>query len=108
MKELEIAKKIIVEEIEKAGLKLVKIILFGSRARGDCSKDSDWDFYVVVDRDVSFPEKRKITAQIRRRLVMKEISSDIIIQSFSNVERRKNDVGYLTYYVLKEGVKVYE
>ena len=34
-KNLEIAKKIIMEEVEKAGYEVERIILFGSRARGD-------------------------------------------------------------------------
>jgi len=34
-KELEIAKKIITEEIRKSGLTVEKIILFGNRVRGD-------------------------------------------------------------------------
>ncbi len=50
-KEIEIAKAIITREIEKVGLKVIKIILFGSRARGDFKKDSDWDLLVIVDKE---------------------------------------------------------
>ena len=35
-----------------------------------------------------------------------KIPNDIIIQSNSIVNMRKDNVGYLTYYVLKEGVEV--
>lgn len=28
-----------------------KAILFGSRARGDCRQDSDWDLLVLLDKD---------------------------------------------------------
>ena len=36
-----------------------KVILFGSRARGDWLKDSDYDFIVVAERfqDVPFPQR---------------------------------------------------
>jgi|Deesub1362A_J573_1020465.scaffolds.fasta_scaffold19064_2 predicted nucleotidyltransferase len=104
--EVEIAKKIITEEIEKVGLRIEKILLFGSRARGDYTRDSDWDFYVIIDREIPFIERRKIITCIRRRLAKSKIPNDIIIQSVSTVERRKNDVGYLSYYVLKEGIEV--
>jgi uncharacterized protein len=40
--------------LKKQGFNAVKIILFGSRARGDFVPDSDWDFLVVVDKDISF------------------------------------------------------
>ena len=38
-KNLEIAKKIIMKEAEKAGYRVDNIILFGSRARGDYKED---------------------------------------------------------------------
>lgn len=45
-KVLQIAKTIIVKEVEKAGCRVNKILLFGSRARGEACPDSDWDFYL--------------------------------------------------------------
>jgi len=37
-----------------------KIILFGSRARGDSRKDSDWDFLILLNQKVSPEIERKI------------------------------------------------
>ena len=34
---------------EKAGTKLREIVLFGSRARGDHSAHSDYDFLIILD-----------------------------------------------------------
>jgi len=39
------AKATLTEEIEKAGFKVLRILLFGSRARGDARSLSDWDFF---------------------------------------------------------------
>jgi len=103
---LQVAKKVITREIEKKGLKVAKIILFGSRAREDYTKDSDIDLYVIVDKEISFAEKRKITSNIRIKLAELKIPNDVIVQSESVADKRKNDVGYLTYYVFKEGVEV--
>ena len=102
-KEVEIAKKIATEEIKKFGLEVKEFYLFGSRAKGNFDKDSDWDFYIIVDKDINFAQKRKISAQIRIKLAQLKIPNDIIIQSQSVVEKRKNNIGYLTNYVLKEG-----
>ncbi|MDI6839858.1 MAG: nucleotidyltransferase domain-containing protein [bacterium] len=41
---LETAVKVIRKVIETNGLEIVKIILFGSMARGDYNQGSDWDF----------------------------------------------------------------
>ncbi len=35
---------------ERLGLSLREVRLFGSRARGDASEDSDYDMLVIVDR----------------------------------------------------------
>jgi len=37
-----------------------KVVLFGSRARGDARQDSDYDFLVLVNRPVDFQLKRQI------------------------------------------------
>ena len=92
--------------LEEYGVKPVKIILFGSRARGDYREDSDWDILVIVDKELDREKKREIIARIRIKLASLKIPNDIIIQSSLTVEKRKNDVGYLTYYVLKEGVEL--
>jgi len=102
--ELNIVKKIIEDIITQNNLRLVKIILFGSRARGDYKKESDYDFFVVINKDLSFPEKSEINTQIRRKLAENNISADIILQSEKKLEERKNNVGYLSYYVIKEGI----
>jgi len=105
-KEVEKAKQIIVEEINKFGLEVKMIFLFGSRVKGNYTKDSDWDFYIIIDKDLDFAHKRTLNAQIRRRLAELRIPNDIIVQSQSVAEKRRNDVGYLTHYILKEGVKI--
>ena len=100
------AVKIIREEIEKRGIKVIKVILFGSRARGTYKEDSDWDFFVVIDKKLSFNEKWDIIDEIKIRLAKLGTPNDIILKSEDEVEEAKEDVGRITYYVLKEGVEV--
>jgi len=106
MNEVAIAKKIIAEELRQAGINVLKFILFGSRARGDFKKDSDWDFFVIIDKKLDFQQKRKMSSGIRRKLAESNIPNDIIMQAKSIVDARKNNVGYLSYYALKEGMEV--
>jgi predicted nucleotidyltransferase len=100
---MEKAVEVIKEEIESKGLKVIKIILFGSRARGDAKEDSDWDFLVVVDKKLSFNQKWDIIINIKRELAKLKIPNDIIINSIEEFEERKNNVGYITYYAVREG-----
>jgi predicted nucleotidyltransferase len=105
-KNLEIAKKIIMEEAEKAGYKVDSIILFGSRARGDYKEDSDWDFFVVTDKNIFKEDMKMILRNIRRRMAVNKISNDIVIKSKDIYKNQKNDTGFLSYYVNKEGVNI--
>ena len=105
-KDLEIAKKIIMEEAEKAGYQVDSVILFGSRARGDYKKNSDWDFFVVTDKNIFKEDMIMILRNIRRRMAVNKISNDIVIKSKDIYKNQKNDAGFLSYYVNKEGVNI--
>ncbi len=103
---MEKAIQVIREELEKRGIKVLKIFLFGSRARGDERADSDWDFFVVIDKRLSFNEKWDIIDEIKIKLAKLKISNDIILKSEDEMMEGKDDVGRITYYVLKEGVEI--
>ena len=105
-KNLEIAKKIIMEEVEKAGYEVERIILFGSRARGDYKEGSDWDFFIVIDKNIFKEDMKMILRNIRRRMAVNNISNDIVIKSKDIYKNQKNDTGFLSYYVNKEGVNI--
>lgn len=98
--------KIIKEELEKENIKVLKIILFGSRAKGNYTKDSDWDFFVIVDKRLSFNEKWDIIDKIKIKLAKLGIPNDILIKSEEEVTEAKDDVGRIIYYILKEGVEL--
>lgn len=103
---LEKAKRIITEEINKAGFNVEEIFLFGSRARGDESNQSDWDFYVVVDKEITRKKKQELIVSILRNLIDNKISADVLIQSKAKIERIKGFVGSIFYEVNKEGIKL--
>ena len=105
-KNLEIAKTIINEEVEKAGYKVDRIFLFGSRARGDYKEGSDWDFFVLIDKDIFKEDLKIILRNIRRRMAINNISNDIVVKSKETYKNQINDVGFLSYYVNKEGVSL--
>lgn len=100
------AVEIIKEILQKRGIEVLRMFLFGSRARGDARPDSDWDFLIVIDRDLSFQEKRDIIVEIQRKLAMMRIPNDIIIQSEGRFRVMRNHVGNICYYASKEGVAI--
>jgi predicted nucleotidyltransferase len=98
--------KIIKDEIEKCDLKVLKIILFGSRSRGDFRDDSDWDFLIIINKNLDRSKKWDLIIKIKRRLSSLKIPNDIIINSFEEFEERKDNVGYITYYAFREGISL--
>ena len=90
----------------KLGLSVEEIILFGSRARGDFREDSDWDVLVVLSDPI--PRKIELEAYklIHRELLFKGIKADILFISKDELERVREDRGFIYYYALKEGVRV--
>lgn len=103
---LQCAKAIITEEVERAGYQVRRILLFGSRARGEARPDSDWDFFIVVDKDASFHEREDLASRICWRLTQEGIFADVFVHSEKTVEARRTNPGYLVYYALKEGVPI--
>ena len=98
--------KIINDVLEEKEIKVKKIILFGSRAKGDFKQDSDWDLMIVTDRNLSFLKKRKMIAEMQRRLAKLKIPNDIILKSEQQFDIMKNYVGCMSYYASKEGLQV--
>ena len=99
-KSIEVAKKI-KETLEKKGIKVEKIILFGSRVRDDYLRDSDYDF-IVISRDF---EGISIFKRIEMVLDIKE-NIDVICLTPEEFEREKKFLGSVVAYALREGVEL--
>lgn len=100
----------IIDKIVKAIREVIepdKIILFGSQARGDAKSDSDYDVLIIKD---NIDNELKVTANIYKSFlnIDETISIDVIVASKKNLEKHKDNIGYILKYALKEGVTVYE
>ena len=82
-----------------------KIILFGSRARGDNKKDSDYDI-CVIKRDVE--HRRKLAQKLYRSLYGVRIPIDIIVETPENFDELKDDQFLVYRQIAKDGVTIYE
>lgn len=83
----------------------LRVILFGSHARGSAVAESDVDLLVVL-RDVS--DKRRITVEIRRALGDLPVSKDILVTTPDEIARRGDLVGSVLRPALHEGKVLYE
>ena len=81
-----------------------QVILFGSRARGDNRRDSDWDFLILMDREVTAALKDEIRERLYEiELETGEVISTIIHQKEEWEERTVTPIHQI---IEEEGVEV--
>ena len=83
----------------------VEAFLFGSRARGDAKKDSDWDILILSDSD-NFLE---VEEKVRDKIYRLELESGQIISLLTYSKKYwHNTLSVTPLYksVLKEGIKL--
>ncbi len=83
----------------------LRIILFGSHARGEAGSESDIDLLVVLPH---VTDKRQAAIEIRRTLADLPVSKDIIVTTPEEIEQRGTLVGTVLRPALREGEAVYE
>jgi predicted nucleotidyltransferase len=87
------------------GFNPIRVILFGSHARGDAGEASDVDLLVVLP---TVDNKREAAIAIRRVLAEFPVSKDIIVASPEEIERRRDLVGSILRPATREGKVLYE
>jgi predicted nucleotidyltransferase len=97
-------KAIILNVLKSEGFNGAKIILFGSRAKGDFKIDSDWDFLVILKDNLVREQKLNLAYKIRRKLADIHIPCDVIVRSEEEVEKRKEVIGSVIRSAIKTGV----
>lgn len=78
-----------------------KVILFGSRARGEAGPDSDLDLLVIEPDEVT--KRRAETARLRRELRGLEVALDVIVVSARHVEEWGHFEGTMLNDALTQG-----
>lgn len=86
------------------GLEYEKILLFGSRARGESRINSDYDVIVTLIKNITREEKFKIQSKIRKAFAEERIDIDIIVKNLDEYDYLKTRIGNVIYYANKEGV----
>ena len=81
-----------------------RIILFGSAAREEMSRDSDIDLLVVKDT----PHRRRLAARIYRRLYGVGAAVDVIVVTPADLKRYRNSHALVIKQALREGTVVYD
>jgi len=96
-------KEIILNVTKEMNIEIDKIILFGSRARGDYREDSDYDILIVtkekLDRERELKFRSEIISQFSEFI---KVDVELIIADRKTFEEYKTPA-YVYYYAEKEG-----
>lgn len=83
-----------------------RILLFGSRARGDAHPASDHDLLILVKNPLSMPEKIRLSCTINRLLVREGLVCDVLLQSEQEARDKAVCTASIVREALREGVPV--
>jgi uncharacterized protein len=84
----------------------VRIVLFGSRARGDARPDSDYDLLVILDE---VEDRRASKIRVRGSFEDLPVASDILVASLAETDGRvPGRPAGATFWALQEGRTVYD
>lgn len=83
-----------------------RIVLFGSRARGDARPDSDYDVLIEEERESENERTRasEIANAVHRRV---DVAIQITVRTPAQFERRRDDVGTIDYDIARDGIVLY-
>lgn len=80
-----------------------KVLLFGSRARGDYRPKSDYDLLIITKKTYPIKQKISLTSRIHKAIVKKlRIYLDITLNSQEEVDYKKNLKGHLIRMAVRE------
>jgi predicted nucleotidyltransferase len=85
----------------------LKVIVFGSVARGEANYDSDIDLLVVFDH-VEWESKRELTVEINRAIAGIPAPVDVIVTDVGEIRRTGHIVGTVLRPALRVGTVVHE
>lgn len=88
-----------------AKIQPIKIILFGSYARGNPTPDSDVDLLVIVDSEAS-PRERSWA--VSRLLLPRPFPVDILVKTPQEIQKALDEGDFFIQEIINQGIVLYD
>ena len=83
----------------------ISIYLFGSSIKNEMNENSDIDWMIVLDdKDIN---RRKVSQFLYKNIKRQKFPCDFIVTNTEQLEKQKNNIGLIYYYILNEGKCIY-
>ena len=82
----------------------LRILVFGSAARGGMGENSDIDVLVIMPEGT---HRRRTAQLLYRRIRGVGMPFDIVVATPKDLEKHKENIGLIYWKILKEGKEVY-
>ncbi len=99
-------KETITSTLKDENIDDAELFLFGSRARGNFSINSDYDIMIVTQRKIAIREKIKLFTRLTGVLAKKRYNVDIVIKSVDEVNYYRTKIGHIVRSAFNEGILI--
>jgi len=82
----------------------IKIILFGSKSRGNENQESDYDILVIMPEGTY---RRNTSKLLYKKIADTGLPVDIIVATPNDIVKHKNNIGLIYRSILVEGKELY-
>ncbi len=94
-----------IRETGSANIPDARVLLFGSRARGEQDKFSDYDLMVIMQQNFAPREKIRLSTLLNHAIVKAlKIPVDLLINSEEEVLEKQDLPGHIVRTAIREGV----
>jgi uncharacterized protein len=103
--------ELVLEEMVNVLVKAInpeRVVLFGSRAKGEAREDSDLDL-LIIEREPFGPNRsrRQVIRHIRQMLSGFRVPKDILVYSLDEVSKWQHSLNHILAKCLREGKVLY-
>lgn len=81
-----------------------RILLFGSRSRGDFDGGSDYDILVICNQNLELKERRRYAGKIRKEMAVMGIPVDLLIKTETDYNYYKDKIGSVIRDAVRGGI----
>ena len=85
---------LIIKNIAQQLLPGCKILLFGSRAKGEANEQSDYDIMLITSANIDIQKKMEYKALFRKMTVNAGLMTDVFIESDEEIKKKVHISAY--------------